>query len=142
MLNWPLVAGTLAAPSTSMPRKAGALGSRVMVEPMPSKVIGGSPTGPAGPLPWALVSRYVQNGSSSKVSPPAAFAVAMASTSELSLHSTGVWACAVAGKAVRPTVRTPAPTREHKVRTHRMTPPGERWREPPYQPAPAYDAGW
>ncbi|MFF7407977.1 hypothetical protein [Streptomyces lydicus] len=50
--------------------------------------------------------------------------------------------CAGTGKAVRPTVRAPAPTRERKVRTHRMTPPGETWREPPYQPAPACDAGW
>lgn len=54
-LNWPLVPGTFAAPSTCRIRKAGAFGARVMVTPRPSKVmgvvIGGSPTGPWGELP-------------------------------------------------------------------------------------------
>lgn len=52
----------------------------------------------------------------------------IAFTSEVSLHNTGIWACAVVGAAamatVSPMVSAQTPRMDRNVRTVRMTPPG------------------
>ncbi|GAA3063371.1 hypothetical protein GCM10020000_53480 [Streptomyces olivoverticillatus] len=85
----------------------------------------------------------MQPGISAKVSPPVAFAAVMALTKAVSLHSTGVWACAIVGATVSATVnpmaRAQTPMMDRKVRTARMT-LLKRWRGPPHQSVPTNGA--